>query len=362
MNAAPKRGRGGPARKSTGRPGRPAKSGGAGQSARTGRSGGAGQSGRAGQTGRAGQADRSGQPARAGQTGRAGDQSRARSKGRPSGARGKVSGQRGTTPIRTDAERARRGLGGEQVEGRHAVFELLLAGTRRVREVVFAGDLDPAPILDDIADLARELKVPIREVSRGKFEAMARTDAPQGVLASAAPLRSYELDELAEAGPDGVAPFLLLLDGVTDPGNLGALLRSAECAGVTGVVLPRHRAAHVTPTVTKAAAGAVERLRMTTVPGLPAALTRLTKLGVWTVGLDAAADTSLFDLNLASEPVALVLGAEGAGLSHLVRQRCDTVVSIPLRGRLNSLNVSVAGALACYEVTRRRELARGNGG
>jgi 23S rRNA (guanosine2251-2'-O)-methyltransferase len=238
------------------------------------------------------------------------------------------------------------------------VFELLLAGARRTREVIFAGDLDPAPILDDIIDLADELKVPIREISRGKFEAIARTDAPQGVIAAAAPLRSYDLDELAARGEDGTPPLLLALDGVTDPGNLGALLRSAECAGVTGVILPRHRAAHVTPTVTKAAAGAIERLRMTTVPGLPAALRRLRELGVWTVGLDATASQSLFELNVAEEPILLVLGAEGSGLSSLVRQRCDALVSIPLRGRLNSLNVSVAGALACYEVTRRREASR----
>jgi 23S rRNA (guanosine2251-2'-O)-methyltransferase len=253
---------------------------------------------------------------------------------------------------------ARRGLGGEQVEGRHAVFELLLAGARRTREIVFAADMDPAPILADITDLAGELRVPIRELGRGKFEALARTDAPQGVLAFAAPLRSYDLEELAGRGPDGAAPFLLALDGVTDPGNLGALLRSAECAGVTGVILPRHRAAHVTPTVAKAAAGAVERLRMTTVPGLPTALRALRDLGVWSVGLEAGAPQSLFELNLAEEPVALVLGAEGGGLSSLVRQRCDTLVSIPLRGRVNSLNVSVAGALACFEITRRRELAR----
>jgi 23S rRNA (guanosine2251-2'-O)-methyltransferase len=271
-------------------------------------------------------------------------------------------GQRGTTPLRGDADTGKRGLGGEQVEGRHAVFELLLAGTRRAREVVLAGDLDPAEIIDDITELAHELKVPVREVSRGKFEAMARTDAPQGVLAMAAPLRSHEIDELAQPGPDGQPAFLLLLDGVTDPGNLGALLRSAECAGVTGVILPRHRAANITPTVTKAAAGAVERLRLSTVPGLPSALARLSDLGVWTVGLDADGRSSLFDLQLAEEPVALVLGAEGAGLSQLVKKRCDTLVSIPLRGRLNSLNVSVAGALACYEVTRRREAARRSGG
>jgi 23S rRNA (guanosine2251-2'-O)-methyltransferase len=217
-----------------------------------------------------------------------------------------------------------------------------------------ASDLDPAPIIDDIIDLADENKVRIREVGRNKFESMARTEAPQGVLALAAPLREYEMDDLVKPDPRGNRPFLLLLDGVTDPGNLGALLRTAECAGVTGVVLPRHRAAHVTPTVTKTAAGAIEHLRMATVPGLASALTALSARDVWTVGLDTAASTSLFDLTLADSAVALVLGAEGAGLSKLVRQRCDVLVSIPLRGRLNSLNVSVAGALACFEVTRRR--------
>jgi 23S rRNA (guanosine2251-2'-O)-methyltransferase len=305
-------------------------------------------------------APRPSKPSRSPKPSRSGSRSRPPGGGKASqtGQKGRQRGQRGSTPIRSDAESARRGLGGEQVEGRHAVFELLLAGTRRVREVVLAGDLDPAEIIDDIRELAREQKVPVREISRGKFEAMARTDAPQGVLAHAAPLHAHDLEELARPGADGQPPFLLLLDGVTDPGNLGALLRSAECAGVTGVVLPRHRAANITPTVTKAAAGAVERLRLTTVPGIPAALAQLSALGVWTVGLDASASSSLFELQLAEEPVGLVLGAEGTGLSQLVRKRCDVLVSIPLRGRLNSLNVSVAGALACYEVTRRRELAR----
>ena len=240
------------------------------------------------------------------------------------------------------------------MEGRHAVRELLLAATRRTREVLMASDLDPAPILDDIVELARDAKVPIREISRGRFEAMARTEAPQGVLALAAPLREHDLDELISAGAHGRPPFLLLLDGITDPGNLGALLRTAECAGVSGVVLPRHRAANITPSVSKAAAGAIEHLRMATVPGLPTAMNALSRKQIWTVGLDASAGQSLFDLQLAAEPVALVLGAEGAGLSKLVRERCDVLVSIPLRGMLASLNVGVAGALACYEIARRR--------
>ena len=260
-------------------------------------------------------------------------------------------------PPRAGAKpKTERGLGGDQVEGRQAVRELLLAGRRKALEVIFSAGLDDAPILDDIIDLADESKVPMREISRAKFDATARTQSSQGVIAIAQPVPEHPLDDLARAGgaATGPAPFLLVVDGVTDPGNLGALLRSAECAGVTGVVLPRHRAVHLSPTVTKAAAGAIEHLPMALVGGLPAALTRLREAGVWVVGLDGAADASLFDLSLAAEPVALVLGSEGKGLSRLVAQRCDSVVSIPLRGALGSLNVGAAGTLACYEVARRR--------
>jgi 23S rRNA (guanosine2251-2'-O)-methyltransferase len=123
---------------------------------------------------------------------------------------------------------------------------------------------------------------------------------------------------------------------------------------VTGVVLPRHRSVHVTPTVTKAAAGAVEHVPMSLVGGLPAAITQMQQAGIWVIGLDADAEAGLFDMPLATEPVCLVVGAEGRGLSRLVGQRCDLLVSIPLRGHLTSLNVSVSAAVACYEIVRRR--------
>jgi 23S rRNA (guanosine2251-2'-O)-methyltransferase len=249
---------------------------------------------------------------------------------------------------------APRGLGGEQVEGRHAVRELLLGGRRRVRDVWLADDLDDAPIIDDIVELAGEQRVTVKRVSRTQLEGAARSEAPQGVLAHAAPLPEAELDTLCRRGRDGRPPFLLALDGITDPQNVGALLRTAECAGVSGVLLPRHRAAHVTPTVAKAAAGAIEHLDLALVSGLPAALARAKELGVWVVGLDAAGDTRLFDVTVATEPIVLVLGAEGSGLGRLTRARCDVVASIPLLGALSSLNVGAAGALACFEVARRR--------
>lgn len=261
-------------------------------------------------------------------------------------------GAPGDEPARTTAPRER-GLGGTQVEGRQAVRELLLAGRRRTYEVFLAADVERSEVVADIVDLAAELRVPVTEVSRGRLDAMSRTDAPQGVLARAAELPSTGLEELV-APVDGRPPFLLAVDGVTDPGNLGALLRIAECAGVTGVVLPRHRAVHVTPTVTKAAAGAVEYLPMALVAGLPTAVERMKEAGIWVVGLDAAAPTPVHELPVASEGVCLVVGAEGAGLSRLVRRRCDLLAAIPLRGRLASLNVASAGAVACFEVARRR--------
>lgn len=231
--------------------------------------------------------------------------------------------------------------------------ELLAARRRRVRDVWMAEGIEPAGVIADIVGLATSARVPVRVVPRAQIEARAVTDAPQGVVARAAPLEEADLDDLLVAAR-GRLPFLLVVDGVTDPHNLGALLRSAECAGATGAVLPRHRAVHVTPTVAKAAAGAIEHLPMAVVPGLPAALARMRSAGVWTVGLDAGAGESLFDLALGTEPVALVLGAEGGGLSRLVRQRCDVVVAIPQRGSLPSLNVAAAGAVACYEIARRR--------
>lgn len=275
-----------------------------------------------------------------------------RGRAAPGGPRGKVgAGAAGAAP--RGGSKRRTGVGGDQVEGRQAVRELLLVGRRKVREIWVLADAEASPVLEDIRELAEGQRVPVREVGRGRFFSEARCEAPQGVLAKADPLPEALLDDLASRR-GSAPPFLVALDGVTDPGNLGALLRSAECAGVTGIVLPRHRAVHVTPTVTKAAAGAVEHLPFAIVGGLPTALQDLRAKGVWVVGLDADGATGLWELPAADGPICLVLGAEGSGLSRLVRQRCDEVVHIPLLGSLPSLNVSVAGALACYEVARAR--------
>ncbi len=252
------------------------------------------------------------------------------------------------------AARSGKGLGGEQVEGRQAVRELLIAGRRKVHEVWLSSELAEDDAVADIVALAKANRVPVIHVARGKLDAKARSEAPQGVLALAAAIPEADLADLVRRRR-GRQPFLVAIDGVTDPGNLGAIVRSAEGAGVDGLLLPRHRAVHVTPTVAKASAGAVEHVPIAVVPGLPTTLARLRDLGIWVVGLDDAAERSLFDIgDLAAEAVCMVLGAEGAGLSRLVRERCDLVVSIPMRGRIASLNVSAAAALATYEIARHR--------
>jgi 23S rRNA (guanosine2251-2'-O)-methyltransferase len=264
-----------------------------------------------------------------------------------------------TGPIKRPGESPPRkpdkGLGGEQVEGRQAVRELLLAQRRRVYEIWISADLQGTDAVDDIEAIAAANRVPIAYVARRKLEAEARSEAPQGVLAKAAPIPEADLSQFLRKRRGGPPPFIVAVDGVTDPGNLGAIVRSCDGAGVDVVVVPRHRAVHVTPTVAKASAGAVEHVPIAVVSGLPTVLQRCRDAGIWVVGLDDAADRSLFELgDLATDAICLVLGAEGAGLSRLVRERCDLIVSIPMLGRLSSLNVSAAAALATYEVSRHR--------
>ena len=270
-------------------------------------------------------------------------------------------------------------LGGEQVEGRQAVRELLIAGKRRVHEVWVSVELDAEgntnEVIGDIIEIAKTMRITVTQVARKRLDEQARSEAPQGVLAFAAPLQETELATLL-VRKGTKQPFLVAVDGVTDPGNLGALLRCCDGAGVQGVVLPRHRAVHVTPTVAKAAAGAVEHVPMSVVGGLPAALARIKEAGIWVVGLDDSADRSLFDIgDLAKDGICMVMGANIArelaryytelsgtadkpaprfSLSRLVRERCDMIVSIPMLGRLSSLNVSTAAALATYEIARHR--------
>ena len=238
-------------------------------------------------------------------------------------------------------------LGGDQVEGRRAVLELLRAGKRRARAVYLSSTVGRD---DGVQEIVERAGGSLRVVAPERVENIARTEVHQGVVAMAPPLRVADFDEmLAVKGA-----FLVAIDGVTDPRNLGAILRSAETAGATGIVLPRHRSARITPVVAKAAAGAIEYLPIALVGGIPAAIQLAARAGCWSVGLDEGGDRSLFDLDLADQPIVLVLGSEGKGLARLTRDRCDVLVRIPMHGHLSSLNVSAAATLACHEVARRR--------
>ena len=237
--------------------------------------------------------------------------------------------------------------------------ELLRAGKRKVHEVLISEDSQSSAALAEIVDLASDRRVSLREVTPRKLDEAALTAAPQGVIAKAAAVQPVPLEELAR--PVGnMPPLVVATDGVTDPGNLGAILRTAEVAGATGVVLTRHRSASLTPAAMKAAAGAAEYLPIALVGGLPAALAQLREAGLWVIGLDGHAPGGLESLRVADEPLALVLGAEGRGLSALVERRCDQVVSIPVLGRIESLNVAAAAAVALFDIARARN--DGSGG
>jgi 23S rRNA (guanosine2251-2'-O)-methyltransferase len=255
-----------------------------------------------------------------------------------------------TSGPRRAPSRDRDGVGGDQVEGRHAVLELLKAKRRGVKKIFVAEAQDASDTLDAIEFEAQRQRVPVYMVSMARLDREAKTEGHQGVMALAHPLETASLDELL-----GVKkPFLLVCDGVTDPRNLGAMLRSADGAGVTGVVVPRHRSARISPSVTKTAAGAIEYLTFCDVGGIPSAIDQMNKGNVLTVGLAGESKDSIYDLDLGSGPVAIVVGGEEKGLSQLTRKRCAAVVSIPQLGRISSLNAGVAVSVAAFEVARQR--------
>ena len=243
------------------------------------------------------------------------------------------------------------------VLGRRAVLETLRAGRPVVRVLVSGASSARGP-LEEIIREARVRHIPVQTVDRRRLDLLARGVRHQGVVAIAAEQPLASLDEvLARVRERGQPPFLIALDGVEDPHNLGAVIRTAEAAGAHGVVVPRRRAAGLGPATARAAAGATAHLPVVGVANLVAALEHLKTEGVWIVGADPGAP-ELYDSGSLVPPIALVVGGEGRGLHRLIRERCDRLVRIPLWGRVQSLNVSVAAGLLLYEVARRRDAAR----
>ena len=238
------------------------------------------------------------------------------------------------------------------IEGRNAVIEALRSGAAIDKIYLQKGETDKT--LGHIASRARAAGTVVVEADRRKLDAMSRTHAHQGVIALAS-VREYVSVEsiLRSAREKGEAPLLVVCDEISDPHNLGAIIRTAYCAGAHGVIIPKRRSAGLTSVVAKTSAGAVSYLPVARVPNLPALLKELKSQGVWVFGTAAGGTTDLYHVDLKG-PAAIVIGSEGEGMSRLVEENCDFLVSIPMKGGLNSLNAGAAAAILLYEAVRQR--------
>jgi len=238
------------------------------------------------------------------------------------------------------------------IEGRNAVIEALRAGTAIDKIYIARGETDAT--LGHIASTARNKGIVVAEADRRKLDGMSRTKSHQGVIAVAAVREYASVDDILSAAREkGESPLIVVCDELSDPHNLGAVIRTAECAGAHGVIIPKRRSAGLTAVVAKTSAGAVAHVPVARVPNLPALLDDLKKRGIWVFGTEADGPTALYDADLKG-PAAIVIGSEGGGMGRLVAQRCDFLVSIPMRGKLNSLNASAAAAIMLYEAVRQR--------
>lgn len=238
------------------------------------------------------------------------------------------------------------------IEGRNAVIEALRTETAIDKIYIARGETDKT--LGHIASKARDMGVVVVEADRRKLDNMSRTHAHQGVIALAAVREYVSVQSILNAAAEkGEAPLLVVCDEISDPHNLGAILRTAECAGVHGVIIPKRRSAGLTAVVAKTSAGAVSYMPVARVPNIAALLKDLKKQGVWVFGTAAEGTTALYDADLKG-PAAIVIGSEGDGMSRLVAENCDFLVSIPMKGRISSLNASAAAAILLYEAVRQR--------
>ncbi len=238
------------------------------------------------------------------------------------------------------------------IEGRNAVLEALRAGRAIDKIYIAKGEVDKT--LGHIASKARDAGIVVVEADRRKLDGMSVTHAHQGVVALAA-VREYATvaDLLARAEERGEPPFLVACDEISDPHNLGAILRTAECVGAHGVIIPKRRSAGLTATVDKASAGAAEHIPVARVANMAAALRELKEKGLWIYGTAADGASPLWETDLTG-PLCLVIGSEGDGMSRVVSEQCDFRVSIPMRGKIGSLNAGISAAVVMYEVLRRR--------
>lgn len=240
----------------------------------------------------------------------------------------------------------------EIIEGRNAVIEALRAGRTIDKIFINKGEVDKT--LGHIASKARDAGIVVVECDRRKLDFMSVTKAHQGVIALCAVKEYCSVEDiLARAEELGEDPFIIICDEISDPHNLGAIIRSAECAGAHGLIIPKRRSAGLTAIVDKASAGAAEHSLIARVPNISAVIATLKEKGLWIYGTAADGESDLWHTNF-SGPVALVIGSEGDGIGRLVKENCDCIVSLPMKGKISSLNASAAAAITMYEVLRQR--------
>lgn len=238
------------------------------------------------------------------------------------------------------------------VIGRNAVTELIKSGKDINKILVAEGSLQGS--MKKIIGAAKDKKIIVQIVDRNKLDEISNNSVHQGILAYVSAYKYFELDDiLNDAKEKGEDPFIIITDGVEDPHNLGALIRTANCCGAHGVIIPKRRAAPLTSTVNKASAGAIQYTKVARVTNLVSTIKELKEKGIWIAGADMDGDKNYFETDLKG-PIAVVVGGEDKGVSRLVKENCDFVVKIPMNGQINSLNVSVAGAVLMYEVVRQR--------
>ncbi len=240
----------------------------------------------------------------------------------------------------------------DQVEGRNAVLELLESG-RDINKILVANGEKHGSIHKILA-IAKERKIIVTEIEKNKLNQIAQTPNNQGVIAIVPPYDYCEVEDiLDEAKRKNEKPFILILDGIEDPHNLGSIIRTAETAGVHGIIIPKRRAASVNSTVSKVSAGAVEYMKIARVNNINETIRYLKEQDVWICGTDMDTDT-IYTKQDYKMPIAIVIGSEGFGMSRLVKENCDFLVKIPMKGRITSLNASVSAGIIMYEVVKNR--------
>ena len=242
----------------------------------------------------------------------------------------------------------------DQIEGRNSVIELL-ESDRDINKILIAKGERHGSI-NKIISIAKQRKIVIAEVERQKLNAISKTDNHQGVIAIVPPFNYSSVDDiLNEAKQKKEDLFILILDGIEDPHNLGSIIRTAETAGVHGIIIPKRRAASVNATVSKVSSGAVEHVKIARVNNLNETIKYLKEQGLWICGTDGEAKTYYYNQDLKG-PIAIVIGSEGFGMSKLVKENCDFLVKIPMKGKITSLNASVSAGIVTYEVVKQRDL------